>query len=211
MTDNNMKPQFNLNPATVYLCAPFQAKDEIKRLGANFDVREKAWFITAPFDSRLAPWMPTMDIQPDLVPMTSHCQNVRSHVTPDVWKQIAKVTYAAFGNRCRACGGRGRQWPVECHEVWSYDDVKKVQRLDGMVALCPQCHEVVHFGLANVNGRSEEALAHMSAVNQMTRSDCVDVVNKAIEVCRARSSFDWQLDLTLLDRCGVEHTPPSGR
>lgn len=39
--------------------------------------------------------------------------------------------------------------PVECHEVWDYDDDRKIQRLERRVALCPACHEVKHAGLAS--------------------------------------------------------------
>jgi len=51
-------------------------------------------------------------------------------------------------NLCETCGGCGPQYPVECHEIWNYDDTRLIQKLDGLIALCPDCHEVKHIGLA---------------------------------------------------------------
>ena len=51
------------------------------------------------------------------------------------------------GERVEARPGRVR------HEVWDYDDARRVQRLVRLIALCPACHEVKHLGLAAKRGR----------------------------------------------------------
>jgi hypothetical protein len=50
-----------------------------------------------------------------------------------VWDRLRHQVTAEAGNRCEICGGRGRRWPVECHEVWHYDDTTKIQRLERLV------------------------------------------------------------------------------
>src|SRR5207302_1396445 len=77
----------------------------------------------------------------ELVPSSCWYTNVRSHVPKTVWDRLRRQVAAEAGNRCEICGGRGRRWPVECHEVWEYDDDEKIQRLQRLVALCPACHE----------------------------------------------------------------------
>lgn len=50
----------------------------------------------------------------------------------------------------KVCGGRGEKWPVECHEMWQYDDKNHVQKLAGLIALCPDYHKVKHIGYASI-------------------------------------------------------------
>src|SRR6266542_2374238 len=64
--------------------------------------------------------------------------------------------------------GRGPEHPVECHEVWRYDDRTHVQMLVRMIALCPACHQVKHLGFANVKGKGTQARAHLARVNGWT-------------------------------------------
>ncbi len=89
----------------------------------------------------------------ELVPKTSWCHNVRALTDELGWDRIRRQVYRQAGYRCEICGGRGPEHPVECHEVWRYDDRTRVQLLVRMIALCPACHQVKHLGLANVQGR----------------------------------------------------------
>ncbi len=101
--------------------------------------------------------------------------------------------------RCEICGGRGGRHPVECHEIWNYDDARLVQKLDGLIALCPDCHEVKHIGLAGVNGRADEAAAHLRRVNQWTEEKTEIYLDSVWETWEKRSRHNWQLDLSWLE------------
>jgi len=91
----------------------------------------------------------------ELVPSTCWYTNVRSNVSKAVWDRLRGEVAADAGNRCEVCGGRGRRWPVECHEMWDYDDDRKIQRLERLVALCPACHEVKQASLVSKPGGSQ--------------------------------------------------------
>jgi hypothetical protein len=95
-------------------------------------------------------------------------------------------------------GGRGSRHPVECHEVWEYDDASGVQRLVRMIALCPACHEVKHIGLAGMKGRGDLACAHLAEVNGWTSEVAARCVEDAFAVWRTRSSRTWALDVSAL-------------
>lgn len=140
----------------------------------------------------------------ELVPRTSWYVNVRSHVSAAEWERLKKLTFGRAGYRCEVCGGRGRKWPVECHEVFSYDDARRVQKLERLVALCPGCHEVKHIGLAGVRGRRREAVAHLARVNGWTRDDAELYLEACFETWHRRSNHEWTLDLTHLEGLGVE-------
>lgn len=84
----------------------------------------------------------------ELVPKTCWFSNVRENVPRSTWDKLRKATYAAANYHCEVCGEQGSRHPVECHEIWRYHSKRFVQKLFGLVALCPACHEVKHFGLA---------------------------------------------------------------
>ena len=66
------------------------------------------------------------------------------------WDRIRKQVYEDYNHKCGICGRDGR---LEAHEIWEYDDTDFVQRLAGLIALCPLCHLVKHLGLPNTRGR----------------------------------------------------------
>ena len=78
----------------------------------------------------------------ELVPHTCWFSNVRDHVDKETWNRLRQATYQKAGYVCEICGGRGSEWPVECHEIWHYDDKRHTQTLVGLMALCPSCHAV---------------------------------------------------------------------
>lgn len=140
----------------------------------------------------------------ELVPRTCWFSNVRERVARQEWDRIRSQTYENAGHRCEVCGGRGSKYPVECHEVWEYDEAVAVQRLVRMIALCPACHEVKHIGLAGIKGRGDVARAHLAAVNGWTTAIVSRYVDEAFAVWSARSGRAWSLDVSALASYGVD-------
>jgi hypothetical protein len=136
----------------------------------------------------------------ELVPKTCWYSNVRSHVSREEWDRLRHAVYRAAGNACEICGGRGSRWPLECHEVWRYDDELHVQKLERLIGLCPQCHEVKHIGLAGVRGRQGKALAHLARVNGWSQEDARLYLEACFEQWSRRSQHEWTLDISYLDR-----------
>ena len=147
----------------------------------------------------------------ELIPRTSWFKNVRSHVSPAEWERLKKTTFTRAGYRCEVCGGRGSRWPVECHEIFSYDDERHIQRLERLVALCPACHEVKHIGLAGVRGRRAQAVKHLARVNNWSAQDAEFYLEACFEQWHRRSLHEWRLDLSLLKSFGIADSPSPGR
>lgn len=139
----------------------------------------------------------------ELVPRTCWYSNVRSEVSRADWNLCKTYVSARSGGKCEICGGRGRRWPVECHEVWHYDHDTLVQNLVDLVALCPACHEVKHIGRAEVIGRMDYAFAHLLKVNGWTASQGQRYLEHVFRVWDARSQVDWDLDISFLSTIGV--------
>jgi hypothetical protein len=133
----------------------------------------------------------------ELVPSTAWEENLRNKIGADEWDQLRSWCYRKAGYRCEICGGQGPKHPVECHEIWEYND--GVQKLMGLIALCPACHEVKHFGRAQVYRREKRALEHLMKVNKWSKAASLEHVNKAFELWAERSCQKWKLDLSWVE------------
>ena len=131
----------------------------------------------------------------ELVPSTSWYSNVRSQVTPAEWDIIRKQVYKECNHKCVVCGQGGL---VHCHEEWEYNDKKRIQTLKRMIALCPDCHQVKHIGLAQIQGKFNNALAHLMKINNWKITKAYDYINKASELWRERSEYEYEIVIDIL-------------
>jgi hypothetical protein len=155
--------------------------------------------------------MPRTRLTVELVPSSCWFSNLRSELSKDEWDRLRRAVYERAGNQCEICGGRGTPHPVECHEVWEYDDKRYVQRLAGLIALCPACHEAKHMGYASSIGRAGHARAHLARVNGWSMDDVELYLEMQFEQWSRRSQHEWSLDLTWLEPFGIEINPARGK
>ena len=141
----------------------------------------------------------------ELVPRTCWYSNVRSCVSTKDWNTLRKESYALADNKCEICNGVGRKHPVECHEVWEYDDKNKVQKLIRLISLCPSCHKVKHPGLAQQKGQLELVIKQFSKVNDCSRKTALKEIAKSFDLWRERSSFEWKIDMSFLDDKNISY------
>ena len=140
----------------------------------------------------------------ELVPSTSWGNNLRSVMTSKQWNALSGIVCDRAWGICQICGGVGTSHAVECHEIWHYNEKTLVQKLVGMIALCPNCHRVKHMGYARVIGKYEEAVKHFMKVNGLKRKEADLHIEEAFSLHRERSNWDWTLDLSLLKRYGID-------
>jgi hypothetical protein len=134
----------------------------------------------------------------ELVPKSSWHDNVRSKVVPSRWNRIRKRVYERAGHSCEACGGSYKGRPAECHEMWEFDLPTKTQRLVRLIALCNACHEVKHFGLAEIRGRAAAALRHLAVTNGWTPIQAMEYVREAGKLWVLRNQVIWKVDISAL-------------
>lgn len=205
----------------LYLDVPFAEKDDAKALGARWDPAARRWFDPKPPNAGLDRWAarpPIPEVLPgedrafgdglfvDLIPRTCWFTNVRTCVTPQDWERLRRPIFRRAGYVCEACGVAEdrveRRW-LEAHERWHFDERTGVQSLRRLISLCSPCHLVTHFGYANVQGRTDEALAHLRKVNGLTLPEALAHVYAAEDVWIARSARVWELDLSILTDVGI--------
>ena len=87
----------------------------------------------------------------ELVPATSWYANLRKLIPKADWDKLRRQVYARYGHRCGVCGASNTR--LNCHEIWKYEQRKRIQRLLGFIALCDLCHHVKHIGLAGILAR----------------------------------------------------------
>jgi hypothetical protein len=140
----------------------------------------------------------------ELVPATAWGDNLRSRLTPARWDELRKAQYKLANYCCEICGGKGSKHPVECHEVWEYDDEKLTQKLLRLIALCPRCHRVKHAGRTiTTSPRGEaEVMEWLMRVNRWGTPEAKHHLASAFDLWRTRSQFKWTLDISVLDAQG---------
>jgi hypothetical protein len=129
----------------------------------------------------------------ELVPASCWYSNLRQVLPREAWDRIRRQVYAACGYRCAICGARGK---LHCHEVWSYDDAQRIQRLEGFQALCENCHHIKHIGHAGILASQgkldfDHLVAHFLRVNQCDRETFARHRDAAFAAWEERSRHEW--------------------
>jgi hypothetical protein len=136
----------------------------------------------------------------ELVPKSCWYSNLRKELPTTQWDKIRRDCYRKAGYKCEICGGVGKKHPVECHEIWEFDDKTHIQTLTGVIALCPSCHEVKHFGLAMVKGKDKVAKKHLCKVNEWSSEDADLYIEGVFEQYHKRSQHNWELDISIVEK-----------
>jgi hypothetical protein len=140
----------------------------------------------------------------ELIPKTCHYSNVRTTVKPTEWDKIRFISYEAANHKCEICGDTGKnqgyKHAVECHEIWHYDDKEHVQKLIGLISLCPLCHMTKHIGRAMAMGRENFCYTQLAKVNNWTKEQIQEHVLASFETHKERSKHEWTLDISLLEK-----------
>jgi len=140
----------------------------------------------------------------DLIPSTSWWNNARTNLTPGEWDRLRKAQYKAAGFKCEICGGNGKEqgcrWPLECHEVWEYEESTQTQRLVRLIALCPRCHSIKHLGRtwSLHPEKIAQTLQHLMMINGWTYDQVKVHIENAFKIWNQRSQHPWQLDISVL-------------
>ena len=85
--------------------------------------------------------------------------------------------------------------------MWSYDCENAVQKLEDIIAVCKDCHSVIHIGYTQLKGNEERAEKHFMAVNGCNYSEYRKALGEANELHKRRNLVsEWKLDLTYLKK-----------
>ncbi len=140
-----------------------------------------------------------MKLNFELVPDSCWYSNLRSILSPAQWDAVRKEAYSRSGGKCMICGRRAVR--LEAHEQWEYDEKNSVQKLKDVVAVCRDCHEVIHIGRTQLKGDEKKASEHFMKVNGCGYADYRKALGEANETHRRRNEVpEWKIDLSYLKK-----------
>lgn len=140
-----------------------------------------------------------MKLEFELVPDGCWYSNLRSVLSAEQWDFVRKDAYARAKGKCMICGAPCSR--LEAHEQWSYDEEKAVQRLENVIAVCRDCHAVIHIGRTQLKGDEAAACEHFMRVNGVSYAEYRKALGEANRVHARRNAVsEWALDLSWLKR-----------
>lgn len=146
-----------------------------------------------------------MKLNFELVPKTCWHSNLRKMLKQNRWNQISKDVRDKANHKCEICGEECDR--LEAHEQWEYDDVKHIQRLKRIIAVCPPCHQVIHIGATQRRCGQEgyiAALHHYVNVNECDMVTFDKELAMAMTLYKKRSEYsDWTFDEASFEENGV--------
>lgn len=195
-----MKPLIDKIP----LCVPPWAQTPAFKAGAKHDAR-LGWYTLDEYEDGIWEYLPLrwkypdkVVLMPEMMPEGTWEQNVRLKLKPEEWDAVRQHSYAAAGFRCEICGDAPSPH-LECHEKWAYDDVWAVQRLVGLLSLCPKCHKAHHIGLAGRLNMLEQVKDHLRFVNRWDAHQLELAMAHAVKQADERSEVNWTVDLSWIE------------
>jgi hypothetical protein len=134
----------------------------------------------------------------ELVPRPCWYSNMRTNVSRVTWDKLRKQVYAEYNYHCGVC--QIENVTLHCHEIWQYDDILHIQKLNGFVALCEMCHHCKHMGHASIlatEGKLDlnKVIEHFMRVNQCSRAEYDEHSDKARSTWSERNKHQWTTDL----------------
>ena len=144
-----------------------------------------------------------MKLEIELVPSTVWFSSLYRLLPKNEWYRLKDKIYAEEGRKCYICGSE--QGRFSLHEFWEYDDDKHIQRLSELHHLCNLCHKIKHIGFwcHTADGKSklkqegldrEDLIKHFCRVNNCAKEEFLIHEDKAFEVWRERSKYQWKQD-----------------
>jgi len=140
----------------------------------------------------------------ELIPKKAWGTNLWSVLRESDWKRLRTPACEAANFRCVICGGVGTKGRIECHERWQVLEDACTQVLIGLVALCPECHQVKHIGRAIIHGRGEDAKYHLRRINEWTADQAARYLDLVFSLAQLRDlEENWYVDLSWLRQFNI--------
>lgn len=139
----------------------------------------------------------------ELVPDGCWYSNLRSILSKKQWDFLRQDAKERSNGCCAICGKKTDK--LDAHEKWSYDIDLGVQKLEDIIAVCKDCHSVIHIGYTQLKGNEERAEKHFMKVNECNYAEYRNALGKANELHKKRNQVsEWKLDLTYLKKFVIE-------
>jgi len=142
----------------------------------------------------------------ELIPEKSWGKSLAQWLPKKDWDSLRRKIYRRYNWTCQICDTFGVR--VHCHEVWEYDDQKKIQKLKDLNCLCEDCHNIKHWGrtinLLHEGTYSQDYIdklrKHYCEVNKCPVEDMIKHIVEAGDKNMKRSRYRYKIDFSGLKR-----------
>ena len=144
-----------------------------------------------------------------LAPMTNG-KNLHHALAPADWRRLSAHVINESRGRCEICKVVQKERSLVCHERWSINSRKHVQRLVGLQAICSLCHSAVHYGRAAglLGVTYEGAFDQLCRVNGWTRRQARRYISEAKKrLSRLPQNYVYRVDLSYAEKYGCKPLP----
>ena len=143
-----------------------------------------------------------MKLEFEMVPDGCWYSNLRSILSKKQWDYLKLDAKRRANGKCMICGKKTDR--LEAHEKWSFNVKTRVQKLEDVLALCHDCHAVIHYqrtALCEGEEGAKTAQEHFMRVNGCTQTEFHKALARAaIRHGRLNETEDWQANLSFLKR-----------
>jgi hypothetical protein len=135
-----------------------------------------------------------MKLLPVLIPKPLWGINAHSLIGGSAWQRMRRDTFLRDKHCCVICQQQG---PLECHEVFLYDDATGTAVLTKLESRCAECHSFNHLGrLRKVDPQGfKRALVCIGRINDIGSEEVILLVKNAFSLHKNRTR-PWQLKVT---------------
>ena len=133
----------------------------------------------------------TLKLIPVLVPKPLWGINAHDLLAWETWQRIRRDTFARDNHLCVICE---QQLPLECHEVFSYNDNAGIAVLEKLESRCAECHACNHLGRLRKRSpdKFQHALVRIGRLNKMRPAEVILLVKNAFRV-HSTQTRPWDL------------------
>ncbi len=120
------------------------------------------------------------------IPNSTWGVSLSGKLPKDEWDKIRRECYRQADYQCEICGAEDTLF---AHEIWRFDNKKRIQHFAGLECCCRDCSDVHHFGRSSQvysKARQEELIKHWCRTNGKTRRDFQTHLSEVFEISKKR-------------------------
>ncbi len=126
------------------------------------------------------------------IPASTWGISLANRLPKEEWNEIRTGVYRDADYQCEICGEINMT--LHCHEKWTFDEKRLIQRLAGFECCCEVCHDVHHFGRSHETKPSsyiDKLIRHWCSINKKTRTDFIKYEQEIRTLNRKRADRQY--------------------
>jgi len=135
-----------------------------------------------------------LEIQP--IPASTWGVSLANRLKPKEWNEIRHKKYFDANYTCEICGET--KLPLHCHEVWVFDDKRRLQKLAKLECCCEMCHNVHHYGRSKMVYKPtyvKRLIVHWCTINGRTPQQFALYERQIFEKNKKRADKFYQVKI----------------